>query len=266
MASFDTNATTRSENTQRAQQSRQYSADQHHSLQRIFHALSQGAFDGRTIVFDGDSLTRQLFISLSCLVHSAGYIQDDTKDIDVHWTDKEIRWGLIPSLYWTGPHTDFEYAKVSFMGSGKTRSGAGTGTGTLVYTHHVSPTKLREEWLEACHQGEPIRAFYDDELSGKVKEERIDLNSRDVVVLSAGVHVAHNERTWYMKVYQDLFKCYSKQVLTGNLTSWPKMVYHMTPMQHFWTKNGECSDGFEELHVSLYPYCMIVLVSFHLMS
>ena len=74
MASFDTNATTRSENTQRAQQSRQYSADQHHSLQRIFHALSQGAFDGRTIVFDGDSLTRQLFISLSCLVHSAGYI------------------------------------------------------------------------------------------------------------------------------------------------------------------------------------------------
>jgi hypothetical protein len=37
-------------------------------------ALENGAFDGRTIVLDGDSLTRLFFISLGCLAWSAGYV------------------------------------------------------------------------------------------------------------------------------------------------------------------------------------------------
>eukprot|EP00978_Attheya_sp_CCMP212_P033638 scaffold136735_cov48-Attheya_sp.AAC.2 len=116
-----------------------------------------------------------------------------------------------------------------------------SGAGTLVYTHHVSRIKLREEWLKACCQDQSIRAFYGSEL----KQERIDLNERDVAVLSAGVHVAHNERRWYMQAYQDLFQCYSHQKSRGRLTSWPKMVNTVTLVmaQSQRLKNGATKRG-----------------------
>src|SRR5210317_864720 len=48
------------------------------SYQRVLTALQNGAFSNRKLVLDGDSLTRQLFISLSCMLWSAGYFTDYT--------------------------------------------------------------------------------------------------------------------------------------------------------------------------------------------
>jgi hypothetical protein len=47
-----------------------------HAYKRVFHALENNAFDGRKIMFDGDSLTRQSFISLGCFAWNAGYVED----------------------------------------------------------------------------------------------------------------------------------------------------------------------------------------------
>jgi len=45
------------------------------AYERVVTALEQNAFN-RTIVLDGDSLTRQLFISLSCLAWTGGFVTD----------------------------------------------------------------------------------------------------------------------------------------------------------------------------------------------
>ena len=42
------------------------------SYERVLNAIEIGAFDDRKIILDGDSLTRQLFISIGCLAWTAG--------------------------------------------------------------------------------------------------------------------------------------------------------------------------------------------------
>ena len=66
-------------NTLRAEMALNLS-NEHKAYDRVYNALENSAFDNRTIVLEGDSLTRQLFISLSCLAWSAGHV----KSYDLH--------------------------------------------------------------------------------------------------------------------------------------------------------------------------------------
>jgi len=53
------------------------------TYQRVITALEAGAFDARKIVLNGDSLTREFFISLGCMAWSAGYIEHYHVPIDI---------------------------------------------------------------------------------------------------------------------------------------------------------------------------------------
>lgn len=49
-------------------------SNENNAYDRVVTALQDGSFDDRKIVLDGDSLTRQLFISLGCMAWAAGYV------------------------------------------------------------------------------------------------------------------------------------------------------------------------------------------------
>lgn len=55
----------------RAHKAKQFS-NRYQTLKRVHRALESNSFYGRKIILDGDSLTRQIFISLSCLIWNAG--------------------------------------------------------------------------------------------------------------------------------------------------------------------------------------------------
>ena len=85
------------------------------AFERVEKALKSGAFN-RTIVIDGDSLTRQLFILLGCIAWSAGYVDEYERPLmKIHKGDTNT---ILKNAHLHSSSKFINLAHVKLVGSG----------------------------------------------------------------------------------------------------------------------------------------------------
>lgn len=237
-----------------------------------FAATDFSALKGRRIVFVGDSMMRQVFISMACLAW------DRVIDYSIPWFHRRMVRIRQPNTIGSGPHSKFEEGRVLLKGGIE-----------LIYHHGIGGLlELGEEyqshetetWIKACYLKQPLTALVpkyvdwstvsstssvstvrDSITSTNVKRERLTFHSKDIVLINASVHGA---RSFNMKNIVDLLKCQKRNTLVnsngetaefnpkpnknsnnrgsprhvGGGERWPQMLYVVTGPRHFPTKTG----------------------------
>lgn len=194
-------------------------SEQHHSLERLDRALQAHSFQGRRIVFEGDSLTRQLFTATACLAWSNGYLQAHmTEWRELTDVDYQRIATHFPGFSNKGPHSQLLNSVVKLRGGGQLmfKDRYPTG-GRYMYKRSVSQARYKA-WTQTCARQEPL-AF----------DETTNLTSVDVIVINAGLHPDRNSQVDTIKTMI--------QACQGAL--YPHFVYMLTPLQHFWTRKGD---------------------------
>lgn len=219
----------------RAEKALEFS-NNHHAYDTVVSALESGAFDNRTIVLDGDSLTRQLFISLSCLSWSAGFVEE----YDIHAKVTTSNPVLKSSAY-RYPST--------FFSSGHVRLRGGI---EIYYYDKQSESRIKsqtEEFLSnACNISDVKQ---EGEVSSKQKlrvniskrtagRNTIALNENDIFLVSAG---HHDTRELYMNAYQKAFRCMESDRNSTRFKRWPHILYQTSSVSSFWTASGEYGEN-----------------------
>ena len=193
-------------------------SEQHHSLQRVAAALRSHSFDGRRIIFEGDSLTRQLFTALACLAWGNGYMESERTDWK-EWDEAEYNklQSHFPGFFRKGRHSMLVNSVVQLKGGGQlVYRDRYPVTGNNMYRNSVSLQRY-DAWTGACSRNETILSV-----------DQTPLTSSDVIVINAGLHPDRN--TQFDKIRTLVRQCQGAQ--------YPKFVYMLTPLQHFWTKKG----------------------------
>lgn len=192
------------------------------AFERVSAAFEKGAFN-RTIVLDGDSLTRQLFISLGCLAWSAGYVEDF--EIPHKYVSKGDENSILLNAHYAASSFNYNEAHIKFYQGGD-----------LYYISNPIKEKieiLSERMIhDACEKKKKrynARIHFDEQL--------LPMKKKDVVVLAAGHHI---ERTTYIPAYKKFFQCIKDDSDTGDnaLARWPAFLYQMSSVESFWTENG----------------------------
>lgn len=195
---------------ERGEMARQLSI-KHRTLPTVKKVLEEGGFHNRTITIVGDSHSRQLFMSLGCLIHAAdpSYIVDS----DIKWVNNsEVRGpggGMIESV------SRVETENHTRVGSGKLFL---KGGGVINYRWYPSDRSVKSSWtIKACRQ----------------QRRPLDgLSSNDVLVVSTGTHNAVAK--YLMREYQRLFDC----IRSKGPENFPKMAFMLSPYSHFPTASG----------------------------
>jgi hypothetical protein len=225
--------------------------------------------DNRKIVFVGDSLLRQVFISMACLAW------DRVQDYSIPWfQNRQVRTHH-PNAIGKGPHSKFEEGRVLLQGNLE-----------LVYHHGIGGllelgeeyhTEETDTWIKACFLGKPLTGLapqyvdwshVDDSMmddprqcmnTDNVIRERITFGSRDIVLINASVH---GGRRFNLQNIQDLLACKQTRGVDKNSKLnhlWPQFYYIVTGPSHFPTKTGafdkrllETKDEFNCIQQSTY--------------
>ena len=196
------------------------------AYERVVAAFESGAFN-RTIVLDGDSLTRQLFISLGCLAWTAGYVED-VVELVASYGSKGIN-NILNNAHYSASSTFFDKGHIKFKGGGD-----------LYYI--ANPKKKKIDILSkrmirhACNMHKS-RYLARIGWGSSWGSDLLPLQKKDVVVLAAG---HHEERSFYMSTYKRFFQCISDDEISGDysLSKWPKFFYQMSSAESFWTEDG----------------------------
>ena len=199
---------------------------QHRTLETVQQALRSGSFTNRTIRLVGDSHTRQLFMSLGCLLHAS----------NPHaWVGHDVEWEHKAAIRGPGSGTALDLLQMTpnathsklTQGTLQLRNDDGvvTNTSTILYEWYMWPAKLKRAWMRACNQRRPTL------ITG--------MTEHDVIVISAGTH--GNARKFLLSVLKDIFTCIrnQRQEKPGALAHWPQFVYMLNPVTHFWTEDGD---------------------------
>jgi hypothetical protein len=211
-----------------------------------FHELHN-----RRIIFIGDSLMRQVFISIGCLLWNS------VTDYTIPWFHRRQVRTQQPNTISNGPHSKFEEGRILLQGNIE-----------LIYHHGIGgllelgeeyQTHENETWIKACYLQQPFTGLApkyldwesintrSDNQDGKspmidprtkvsstnVKRERLTFGSQDVVLINASVH---GTRSFNLQNIVDLFRC--KQTQKVNKELWPHFYYIGTGPSHFPTKTG----------------------------
>ncbi|KAG7338581.1 GDSL/SGNH-like acyl-esterase family protein [Nitzschia inconspicua] len=201
----------------------------------------------RKIVFVGDSLLRQVFISMACLAW------DRVDDYTIPWfQNRQVRQHQ-PNTVGKGPHSKFEEGRVLLRGNIE-----------LIYHHGIGGllelgeeyhTEETETWIKACFLGKPftglVPKFIDwanvDAKGGdprmlintdNVERERLSFGSEDIVLINASVH---GGRKFNLQNIQELMECRKTRGVDQNRKlkqQWPDFYYILTGPSHFPTKTG----------------------------
>ncbi|KAL3922737.1 MAG: hypothetical protein SGILL_002040 [Bacillariaceae sp.] len=227
--------------------------------------------ENRRILFIGDSLIRQVFISWICLSW------DRVEDYSIPWFhNRQVRTRQ-PNSIGSGPHSKFEEGRVLLRGNVELIYHHGMGG--LLELGEEYHTEETETWLKACYLGKPFTALAPKYLnwtktdtshlerldprstirSDNVERERLTFNSRDIVLINASVH---GSRDFNLKNIIDLFECKKMQKVDEKPKLkhlWPNFYYVMTGPSHFPTKTGafdkkllEVEDDFGCIETSTY--------------
>jgi hypothetical protein len=235
-----------------------------------FAIADWSALEGRRIVFVGDSLMRQVFISMACLAW------DRVVDYSIPWFHRRVVRTHHPNTVGNGPHSKFEEGRVLLRGG--TELIYHHGIGGLLELGDEYQSHETETWIKACYLRRPLTALApkyvdwsstspapsgsaarDSITSTNVERERLTFHSRDVVLINASVHGA---RGFNLKNIVDLMECQKRNTVinkdvtakgkpranghgphrAGGEDAWPHFYYVVTGPRHFPTKTG----AFEE--------------------
>lgn len=191
------------------------------AYERVVTALEYNAFN-RTIVLDGDSLTRQLFISLSCLAWTAGYVTDYNIEAAPYEGDTNA------ILKNSGTHSSsktFGRANIILKGGG-----------TIYYVGNGSKRaidKYQKHLMESCMSRKKkfeARNTYDLQHLKRLSEN-------DILLLAAG---HHTERELVLSNYKEFLECVllNKEDNPKFFQHWPHFLYQSMSNENFWTING----------------------------
>lgn len=198
-----------------------------HAYERVVNALENQAFDNRKIVLDGDSLTRQFFISLSCLAWSAGYVEHFEYPQEHHTFPGSIN-PIMNNAHYT--------ASSKFFGQGFIRL---KGGGEVYYisnpTHEKIESITQRMIHDACDDNSELkkqqfRARFNYDIN-----DFVPLGKRDVLVLAAG---HHEERSKYTSAYAKMYQCIKQSNSKKDFKKWPFMMYQLSSVESFWTDSG----------------------------
>jgi len=209
----------------------------------------------RRILFLGDSVMRQVFISLSCHLW-ASFSAANEVEIAVPWFTQRNARTVNPNTFATGPHSKFEEARVWWkhtdlsVNDSKSSQTAATelifhhGIGGLLSLNGEYQSHDDNMWIKNCFFKQPFDATVvsrkskniDNLTERNVQRETIRLHRDDVVIMNGSVH---GDRNANIQTIADLMRCMrfmfpppKKQTL------WPHFVYLVTSSQHFPTKSG----------------------------
>ena len=222
------------------------------SYQRVLHALQNGAFSNRRIILDGDSLTRQLFISLSCMAWSAGYVTDYTISKYDVWSGGENP--TLRSFNYTASERFYKQVHVKLKDDGDIYY--------IDYFNHAASNDMKRFGnilhsmvRSACNNGSSSSGllkwsrssnnrYYKARYSLNKQDSPMILNKDDVVVVSAGHH--DKIRPMYLEGYKQFFQCMQQQRIehasspsSSSSSQWPHFFYQLSSVQGFNTIDGE---------------------------
>lgn len=234
-----------------------------------YFAMKTGwrGLENRRIYLIGDSLMRQVFISLACLAWN-----DMVVDYAIPWFDagRAVKMRHPNTIGAGKPHSKFEEGRVLLKNNIELIYHHGVGRLLELGEDYQSHEDVENDWIMSCYMNKPLAALVpsipdwsslpfhdgDDDSRSKlttstVQRERLTLESQDIVILNAGVH---STRSLNFRTIADLFKCQkSKEGLRGmgrkieaekerrgklTSTSWPHFLYLVTGPAHFPTENG----------------------------
>jgi len=198
---------------------------------RVVKSLESGGFDGRNIILDGDSLTRQFFISLGCLAWNAGYVEHYIlNNISVLPPEENT---ITKSAGYDEPISGYSSGQISLRGGG------------MIYYYNKSSAKniksKTEEFVKAaCY---PKKT---EKKNSGIKlyvgwNDKINMGKNDVYVVAGGGH--HNTRPLYMELYKSAFQCIKDAQDHGEFENWPHLFYQLSSESHFNTRTGHFSEG-----------------------
>lgn len=188
---------------------------------------------GRRIFFVGDSLLRQVFISLSCLYWN------QVDHYAVPWFERRHGRTNHANTVSHGPHSKFEEARVILKGG--TEFIFHHGIGGLLSLGQDYRSHDPNIWLEACMRGIPFSTMtVDTRFDSIVSEQSVprkamQLNADDIVVLNGSVH---GDRQLNLNNIADLVDCMDRDPVKKK-TMWPRLVYLATGAEHFPTSSGK---------------------------
>jgi hypothetical protein len=177
----------------------------HNSYHRVQQALEQQAFDNRTIYLEGDSLTRQLFISLGCLAWQAGYVKYYYLG-KVHVITKKKN-EILANANFDGVDKFFYSASIGLRGGGKIYYHPKLGSREKL----MSEAKLLVD--QACdrtlNMSPKLEVPFQGGAAGSNKNTNktmIQLGPNDVYLISGGHHM--DTRDIMLESYQKALDCF----------------------------------------------------------
>lgn len=195
------------------------------------------AFAERKVIILGDSTSRQVFSSLSCLLYNQGF-----------WESSDsFTYGLNLSGF-------FYDARVRLNDSGEIFYAPFAGGVLNFWAYGVAnkledhPLRSQESWQESCKER---KAFYLDHYklsatngdsfeeydAGNASLEKIKLGKKDMILLQGGLHSATRKHN--LENIGALLKCVEEAKENGEDPGWPTIKYLRTSPQHFNTHNGK---------------------------
>ena len=220
----------------RANEARKFS-EEAGALETVLEEAPKAFRDGRKVIIMGDSLSRQLFISLSCLMfpsyikaHATAWIGDQEHTTEFNDARIQLKKGMGELLFAPRAGNVIEYD----------------------WRHPAAPMETDSDWLQACKDRRPfemISFFLDmekitndedvvDRITFKDGERRFDkfeLTNNDVVVMNSGLHTkrsANHERI------SQLLDCMESATQEERDNLWPKILYSRSSIQHFDNPTG----------------------------
>jgi hypothetical protein len=187
----------------------------------------------RRIFFVGDSLLRQVFISLSCLYWN------QVQHYAVPWFERRHGRMNHANTISHGPHSKFEEARVVLKGG--TEFIFHHGIGGLLTLGQDYRSHDPNMWLESCMRGKPFTTnVVDTDYSPIVSELNVPrttmvLTTEDIVVINGSVH---GDRGLNLNNVADLIQCMNRDPHKKK-TMWPRLVYVTTGAEHFPTDSGQ---------------------------
>jgi hypothetical protein len=198
--------------------------------------MDWNSLENRRIFFVGDSLLRQVFISMACLSW------DRVTNYAVPWYEKRPVRTSQPNTIGSGPHSKFEEGRVQMRGNIELIFHHGIGGLLELGSEYQSHDP--DSWLKACYMKSPFTTMVprfpknDKERLAlstlNVERDRLLVNPSDIVLINASVH--GGLRDYNLRNIADLFKC--KKQMQHSDDSWPTMMYVMTGPSHFPTDTG----------------------------
>ena len=210
------------------------------AYRRIATAYQKGAYNNRRIILDGDSLTRQLFISTSCMLWSMGIVEDYTiNNYDV-WAGGQN--SILTNFHYIASERFIKEASVTLRGGGKIYY--------IDYFNHEEKKMNHFDMTQrivhgACSSSGRSDKFFRRRRRRQYKarysfnQQPLPLDKDDVVVVAAGHH--NSSRETYISAYKQFFNCIKNDddEEESSFEEYPHFFYQLSSVQSFWTKDGE---------------------------